>query len=237
ILVSIFLYFYIQMVRKQIAEYDAEGNLKRIWNSSTDAEAELKVDKKGITSCCNTNRNGANVAYKGIIFKYYDPDGTQALVTDFIDYIPIGAIKDCNMARYFIKNDGSKIVNVYTGRSISYSPTGRDHYFTVDLYCTDNERHKLSVHKIINQVLKGGDYTDEIAHLDNNKQNNALGNLVRIARSEVISSAIGKPVKKIDFETGKEENFSSVSAALESIGRKRATSIRNVCNGKKQTAF
>jgi len=51
---------------KKVAQYDLNNVLIKVWNSAKDACFELKINKSGISECCN----GKHSNYKGFIWKF-----------------------------------------------------------------------------------------------------------------------------------------------------------------------
>lgn len=51
---------------KRVAQYDLNNVLIKVWNSAKEACTELKINKTGISECCNGKRN----KYKGFVWKF-----------------------------------------------------------------------------------------------------------------------------------------------------------------------
>jgi hypothetical protein len=94
--------------------------------------------------------------------------------------------------------------------------------------------HTLSVHKIVNQVLKNGSYSEIVDHKDEVKDNNDPDNLDEVTLRENSIRARGKSVKMTNPETGESTIFRSISLALEFINRSGSSAT---CNGIYGTAF
>jgi hypothetical protein len=151
-------------------------------------------------------------------------------------YVSIGVIKGWDFSEYFIHKDGSKILGKDKKEmEIDF----RNGYGKIQLYDMNKEGHKLRVHKIINQVLKGGIYEDEIDHVDGIKENNEKDNLEPVTRKENVTRATGKAVNQIDVITGNVINtFPCVKDACRKLGKKLCNNIHigQVCKGERKTA-
>jgi HNH endonuclease/NUMOD1 domain len=151
------------------------------------------------------------------------------------DYIEIGIIEGWDFSGNYIHQSGEKIVGKTKTERIIRKENG---YERIGLYDKNGTQHKLSVHKIINQTLKGGRYEDEIDHKDKVRNNNGIDNLEVVSHNENMIRAHGKAVKQINMKTGETiEIFRCVSDACRKLGKGHVTNISNVCNQKHKTAY
>src|SRR4029079_1157747 len=174
----------------KIIQYDMQGVEKKTWNSANEAATELGLIAKLIRQCCNPNNNVGS--YHGSIWKYHDPDKQKPdEAIDYSEYTCLDVIKDLDFSHLFIKNDGTKIVNSKTGKETKPYVSGNG-YLCIKLLSIKNEYQHLEVHKIINQVLLGGNYEKTVDHIDRNRKNNTLSNLREGTQKENIVAAVGK---------------------------------------------
>jgi hypothetical protein len=114
--------------------------------------------------------------------------------------VEIGTIKGWDFSGNYIHKNGTKILGI-TKTEMKFQLTN-NLYGCIGLSDKDGAGHQLSVHKIINQVLKGGKYEDGMDHKDKVRNNNSIGNLEAVSSKENMIRAVGKSVKQIDVETG-----------------------------------
>ena len=115
------------------------------------------------------------------------------------NYKPIGIIKGWDFDGCFISNDGSKVLN-RKKKEVTISFHGG--YGKLYLTDTNKEKHGLYLSKIINQVLKGGKYEEEVDHINEVICDNSPENLEAVSHKENMIRCLGKTVKQIDIKTG-----------------------------------
>jgi HNH endonuclease len=116
--------------------------------------------------------------------------------------------------------------------------TSRGKYERVHLYDTEGKRHPLTISKIINQVLKGGIYENEVDHIDENRKNNEKTNLEPVTHRENVIRATGKAVNQINKETGEViETFRTITDACRKLGNSDMSAITSVCKGTRKIAY
>lgn len=221
----------------KVIQYNLYGEIIKIWNSASHASKELDICISSIYACCNDYL----MNYKGFLWKYEKQDRKQQQKNkiDFDDYVCIGSINGNDFSKYYISKDGSVIIN--KNRKCKELTFGiNDGYKCVKLCPEDNYRKNFTffVHKIINQVLKNGDYNDIIDHIDRNRQNNSIDNLEVVTQKENIIRSHGKSVKKIDIKTNETiKVYKSCRDACSDLNGKVSQNIGLVCEGKRKTAY
>jgi hypothetical protein len=219
---------------KKVIQY-SEGK-EIIWNSANDAATELKINAGSIRRCCNPDNN-ETTTYKGFVWKYADPAHQIPRENiDYSDYTPIGKIGELDFPDFWIKNDGSKIVNKKANKEIAY--TAADGYKRYTLVSKTKINKQLFLHKIINQIFLGGDYDDVVGHLDGDNLNNDFANLKITSQQEAGAKATGVRVNQINKDTNQViRTFNSISDAVRSLGKTDRKGIRKVCDRKQNTAY
>jgi HNH endonuclease len=158
---------------KKVIQYISKDK-EIVWNSASEAANELGFNRDSITKCCNPNHRAKN--HGGFAWVYADPAHRIPRENiDYMDYTCIGKINDLDFPDFWIKNDGSKIVNKENNKEPAYDVTGE--YKRITLVSNTKIRKHLTLHKIINQVFLNGKYDDTVTHLDGNKLNNEFTNL------------------------------------------------------------
>jgi len=215
----------------EIEQNDLDGKLIKVWKSIREASEILDYKIHGITNECNGG------TYKGFVWKYKNERKKKISEEEITEgYVGIGTIKGWDFTGYYIYKDGSKIVGKL-GREMEFG--GSSPYRIVTLNDANGDSHGLSVHKIINQTLKGGKYEDEMDHKDEVKDNNDLDNLEKVTHRENMIRALGKAVKQINIETGDVvETFRCISDACRKLGKSYCGGdISDVCNRLRWTAY
>lgn len=220
----------------KILQYDVDGNFIKFWDSAKSAGEELKIRYDGIHQCCG----GFSKTFKKFIWKYETQDRKQQMkpLTDTSDYKCLGIIKGEDFSNYGISSDGSKIINLTEKKEITFHIVGGG-YKKATLCPSDTTKRPvgLLVHKIINQVLKGGRYEDIIDHVNGKKDDNSIDNLEAVTTKENNIRAHGKSIKQIKIDTGETiEIFRTVIEAALSLGKTCGGHISKVCNKKAKTA-
>jgi hypothetical protein len=202
----------------KVEQYSRKDILK-VWNSMREIIDTLKYSDKRISDCCL----GRKKTYKNFRWKYQNQERTrtQPKISDEEikkDYVEIGIIKGWDFSGNYIHKDGSKIV----GKSKKMITINfRNGYGEVHLKDKQGKTHSLFLHKIGNQVLKGGKYEEEVDHLNRDKKDNEKGNLESVTHRENVVRAMGKSVKQVDIETGQViETFRTVTDAYRKLGKK-----------------
>ena len=217
----------------KIEQYDLDGNLIKTWDSSASIAKELNFNSGSLRACIHDK-----LKYKGSFWKYVKEDRKHQckLDVDLNDYVCIGTIKGLDFSRYSISKDGSSIIHKITEKEITFNITEYG-YKVVNLSYNQKSRKTLYVHKIINQVLKNGDYNDTIDHVDGDTQNNSLDNLEVVTQKENMIRACGKSVRQIKIDTGETiEIFRTIREACVKLNRKCSGSIVRVCNGTSKSS-
>lgn len=219
----------------KIEQYNLQNELLKTWNSVSSIEKELNIKGGSIRGCCNGNMP----TYKGFIWKYTQQDRKQQSKTtiDLSNYVCIGKINGNDFSKYSISKDGSIIINTKKQKEITFFTTHHK-YKSVYLYTNTKTKFQLLVHKIINKVLKNGNYDDIIDHIDSNRVNNTIENLESVTRKENTIRAVGKSVKQIDIKTNELiKIFRSLQDAFSELNKTYGANIRLVCNGERKSAF
>src|SRR4029079_15485055 len=139
-----------------IIQYASDGTFVREWNSAaeTTASNSKKFNAKSIRDCCNPKIRAKT--HSGFIWEYSASNPQKEKVDISNGYTTIGIINDDDYSHYFIKNDGSQIVDCRSETEMSFWLS--NDYLKVSLTPSSGNRSHLAVHKIINQVLNNGDY-------------------------------------------------------------------------------
>lgn len=146
--------------------------------------------------------------------------------TDNMDpnnFVSIGSIQIENTIRnfsaYSISKDGKTILN-RTGR-IKSKLINKDGYVSVGLVDANKGNRNpapVLIHKLINVVLKEGNYDDQVDHIDQNKTNNSLDNLEPVTAKENSIRANGVSFYKINPDTMQIiESYRCISEAFTDI--------------------
>jgi HNH endonuclease len=218
-----------------VGQYKKSGELVKVWKTVKEA-TQAGFNKNSIYSCCCGNLK----TYKSFVWKYLNEG--RAVSQPKIDneevkqnYVEIGKIKKWDFSGNYIHKDGSKIIGT-SGKLITITFRGK--YGRVHLLDTERKRHPLTVSKIINQVLKGGKYEDEVDHVDENKKNNSPPNLESVTHRENVIRAMGKAVNQINKETGEViESFRTITDACKKLGNHDVSAITSICNGMRKIAY
>ena len=220
----------------KVLQYNSTGGLIKTWDSTASAAKELNINAQSIRCCCS----GYISSYKGFIWKYEKEDRKQQLnhSIDLNDYICIGIIKENNYSNYYISKDGSKIININRMKEMTFVISDTN-YKMVQLRCsTDyNKKSSYPVHKIINQVIKGGKYKDIIDHIDSDRQNNSIDNLEAVTQKENMIRARGRSVKQTNIKTGETKVFRTITDAYLKLDKKYNGDISRVCSGINKSAY
>jgi len=216
----------------EVEQYNMDGELIKVWKSTKEIlKTFSSYRRNGITRCCNKKRK----TYKGFTWEWKIQRKEKVSDEELNeDYVEIGIVKGWDFSGNYISKDGSKIVGKL-GFVKEIVP--KHGYEEIGLSATDGVGHILSLHKLINQVLKGGRYEDEIDHKDRVRNNNSKDNLDVVSHQENMIRATGKAVKQIDIETGEViETFRCISDAERKFGKKRHN-VSSACNGRQKTAY
>jgi hypothetical protein len=158
---------------RKVIQYTKKGEEIAIWNSASEAATELGFNVNAIFGCCNPNLDVKT--HMGFVWIYADPaHRIPKKDIDYNDYTLIGMIGDLNFPDFWIKNDGSKIVD-NNNNVVAQDVTGG--YKRCILVSDTNVKKHLAIHKIINQIFLEGKYNDVVGHLDGDKLNNNFTNL------------------------------------------------------------
>jgi hypothetical protein len=196
---------------KKVIQCNLKGEEIKIWNSALEAANELKIDRQYIMDCANPKRKSKT--YKSFIWKYVKDSLLEDI--DYSEYTSIGKIDNLDFSNYYIKNDGSTIVNRDRNREMEYCVING--YKRICLSYNPNEYKSLLMHKIINHALLGGNYDDMISHVDKNRANNDLTNLKVISTKE---NTIEVAINQIDIRTGEIiATFASIADINTKFGR------------------
>jgi hypothetical protein len=229
----------------EVDQCDLDGNCIKTWVSAKAAGAAFNIRWEDIQQWCRTQ----TPKYSNYIWKYTDQDRLDRLreqaiidghqIREDIElglYIPIGEINGFDYSQYSIHTDGYRIIN---NRDLSYrSFFVNDGYTMIQLFYGDKKFKSLTVHKIINQVLKGGNYDDIIDHIDQNRGNNDINNLEAVTQQENTIRAIGLSVNQLDKNTKKIlRTFRTIEDARIYIGAKSGGDISLVCSGSREIAY
>jgi hypothetical protein len=217
----------------EVEQYNMDGELIKIWKSTKEIlKTFSSYRRNGITRCCNKKRK----TYKGFTWKWKIERKEKVSDEELSkNYVEIGVVKGWDFSGNYISKDGSKIVGKL--RFVKEIFPKNNCYEAIGLYASDGKSHELSLHKLINQVLKGGRYEDEIDHKDRVRNNNSKDNLDVVSHQENMIRAIGKAVKQIDIETEEViETFRCIGDAERKFGRKYRN-ISTACNGRQKTAY
>lgn len=189
-----------------------------------------------IRSCCCGNCP----TYKGYIWKYEKQDRKHQnkIEVDLNDYVNIGIIKEKDYSKYAINKDGSKIIHIKSQKELTFFKADSGYNYVYLCPLTNNKKADgLLVHKIINQVLNGGEYEEIVDHVNGKKDDNSIDNLEAVTQKENMIRALGRSVKKINAKTGETiEVFRTIKEAYESLNMKSGKHISQVCNGKGKTS-
>lgn len=218
----------------KIIQCNLQNEIIKKWDSASSAAIELNLKIYSLRKFCINNK-----PYKGFIWSYENKDRKQLSkpIIDINDYINIGKINENDFSKYSISKDGSKIINNRSRKELKFTITPHN-YKRVILCDVTGKRFQFLVHKIINQVLKNGDYNDIIDHINSDRQDNSIDNLEAVTRKENIIRAIGKSVRQFNIKTGETiEEFRSVSEAHLKFNKTFCTNINRVCNGGRKSAF
>jgi HNH endonuclease/NUMOD4 motif/NUMOD1 domain len=218
---------------KKVIQYISKDK-EIVWNSANEAANELELKANGISKCCNPN-NDIKI-YMGFNWQYADPAHRIPKENiDYNDYTCIGEINDLDFSDFWIKNDGTKIVNKENNNGHAYEVSSG--YKRVKLVSNTKVKKNLLIHKIINQIFLNGKYDDTVAHLDGNKLNNDFTNLKVMFFQEATAKATGILVYQLDKDTNEiMATFNSMRKAARHLGTKDSYGISKVCDGKQITA-
>lgn len=130
--------------------------------------------------------------------------------TDNMDpdnFVSIGMIQTSadtirDFRAYSISKDGKSVLSK-TGKFISKSKNvhGYIDISLIDIKKSNSDGIPMLMHKLINVVLKGGKYEDQVDHIDRDKTNNSLDNLEAVTARENSIRANGVTFYKIDPST------------------------------------
>jgi HNH endonuclease/NUMOD4 motif/NUMOD1 domain len=233
----------------EIEQYE-DGKLIKIWESAKTAAEALDTCEDSIRRCCRGERK----THKGFVWK--DHNVVTKPKHEKVDkkeseenYASIGIIeskdektgedRSWNFSCYRIRNDGEKIINM-NGMVMKIDCDGEYKRIRLGENGDRNHRHNISIHKIINKVLKNGDYNNVVDHKDGNKSNNDTDNLEEVTVRENTIRAMGKPVKQINLKTGETKVFRSISEVAIALNKKYnnvRSNISRVCRGIYKTAY
>jgi len=217
------------IVRKEVIQYDMQGEFIKLWDSVSDIEKVLGFNSNSIRKCLNNFSKSNN----GFLWKYEKENIKSYINLD--NYKCIGNLKGLNFSNYFISKCGAKFFNIKTQKEISYR---KDNYGYLKIQLRVNNKYYIFlVHKIINQVLKNGKYEDIIDHVDGDKSNNSLDNLEVVTLRENTVRAMGKSVQGTHITTGEIKVFRNIRDAGIFLNIVNITNISYVCKGKRSVAY
>jgi hypothetical protein len=219
---------------KKVIQYIPDGK-DILWNSAAEAAYELGFDASNIRKCCNPNIE--KETYMKFVWKYADPaHQIPREDIDYNQYACIGIINGLDFSNFWIKIDGTKVVNKKNNKEIAYETTSS--YIRYPLVSKTNVHKKMFLHKIINQIFLNGTYEDTVTYLDGNKLNNNFANLKVMSLKGAMTKAMGIKVKQINKDTGEIiTTFNSIADAGRHLGKTNTSSISRACNGKQNIAY
>lgn len=161
----------------------------------------------------NIKIKSGEIAHKTKIIDETDNMNSDNFVS--IDSIQIeNNIRD--FSAYSISKDGKTILN--RTKKIKSKTINMHGYVSVGLVDANKGNKNpepVLIHKLINVVLKGGNYDDQVDHIDQNKTNNSLDNLEPVTAKENSIRANGVSFYKVNPDTMQiVESYRSISEAF-----------------------
>jgi hypothetical protein len=134
---------------KKVIQCNNKGEEIKIWNSAAEAANSKPEFNEGcISKCCNPNCG--EKSHKGYIWIYADPaHRIPKEDIDYKEYTPIGVINNNKYSNFWIKNDGSIIVNMATNNKLKCETTGGG-YKRCAIVSDDGKKKNVALHKVIN---------------------------------------------------------------------------------------
>lgn len=132
-----------------------------------------------------------------------------------------------------VKSLGSRFSNNRADRYLKHGIT-RDGYCTIVL-CKDGKMYGTTIHKLVaSHFIENSQNRNEINHIDENKENNCVGNLEWCTRSENVSHSQGQKI--VLTKDGRDFQFRNLTIAALETGCSREQLSKLVrasrnCNG------
>lgn len=221
----------------KIIQKDLKNNVIKIWNSTKEIRIELKIKADGIRQCCK----GKLKTYMNSIWEFENKTRNQLQnnTYDLEDFYQIPNHKDYNFSNYYMSKDGIKILNKKINKELTPLISKNGHRVITLRDNKYKKTHEIQIHRMYYCIINNISYDNElvIKHKDNNRLNNSIENLILLTPKQCSQLLLGKRVKGINIKTGEVIIFKSIQDAYREIGASYSSSIRDVCNGKRKTAY
>lgn len=217
-----------QRKTKKVAQYDLEGNLIKIWNSTKEASETLKIANRSVGMACTGHRKTA----VGFCFKYIeDPEYKDLEGEIWKNCEGYSNLRVSNYGRIETK-DGTR----------SYGSLNSGGYYRTD-YRREGIAKELYVHVLVctafNPVLNYDNL--QVDHIDGNTKNNHADNLQFVTGKENCRRAHanglvpknipnGRKISRYTLDMVLIKSYNSMSEIKRELGIK-FHHISNVCKG------
>ena len=229
---------------KQIFQMDTQGNILATFTNAGEAAKALGIPKYGILISARENDklDLPKKTFKDYMWKYVIKKQQYVCKSGEVFTVLCGNFQGIELCydNYMISNFGT-IIDVEKGYSKSVYSSEYD-YPQIGLY-KNGKGTDFTVHKLVALVHVPGrtDEKDCVNHLDEDIYNFRADNLNWVSQSENMkysSYRLGKPVKKIDMETGKIVGvYDSRMKGSISCGKAKSVNISLVCRGDRKSAY
>lgn len=217
---------YAKVVENKIYQYDTDGTLIKEWKSVPEL-TENGYNKDLILRCCKGKQQ---YAY-GCIWKH-----ERILENlDLYEFVPVVTGDDCIYSHYVINKEG-EIVNTNNNFLLRDYKNG---YPEVTLMSDSFIPKKYRVHRLVALTFVPNDNNlPQVNHIDEDKSNKEVSNLEWTDGEGNIAHTLGKPVHKIDKNTGEIlATYKSIAEAQRAMNKKGSSAIHSACKGKSKTAY
>ena len=229
---------------KEVFQMDSKGNILGTFTNAGEAAEALEIPKYGIAICARANdkMEVPKEKFRDYIWKYVVKKERYVCKPGEVFTVLYGNFQGIELYydNYMISNFGT-IIDVEKGYAKSVYSSDYD-YPQIGLY-KNGEGTDFTMHKLVALVYVPGRTGERncVNHLDEDIYNFRADNLKWASRSENVnysSYKVGKPVKKIDMETGKIVGvYDSRMKGSMSCGKARSIDISLVCRGDRKSAY
>ncbi len=210
-------------------------------------ERKLKAIKGNIYKCLNGKRPAAY----GYRWRRESPPPAKETVEDIDGFECLGIIEGKDFSNYEISREGIGaslraggliVINKNANNEIMKARINRSGYLYVQL-SSKGKQKQFRIHRLIGRYFlkKGKAFYDDsdfvINHIDENKLNNSVSNLVWTTQQKNVLHSSGVRVAKLDKNTLEIlDIYESITEAYEDLNKKYSNGISYVCQGRQKTS-